>query len=98
MRQQADRVAPGNGAAPEASATKGKSATRVGGLGTARAGADGLPGAAAAGIADQRRDQMLSAALDVISERGFADTRIADIAERIGISPALVIYYFKTKD
>src|SRR6266571_6918771 len=50
------------------------------------------------GIADQRRGQMLQAALDVISERGFADTRIADIAERIGISPALVIYYFKTKD
>lgn len=50
------------------------------------------------GIADQRRGQMLHAALDVISERGFADTRIADIAERIGISPALVIYYFKTKD
>ena len=50
------------------------------------------------GIADQRRGQMLHAALEVISERGFADTRIADIAERIGISPALVIYYFKTKD
>ncbi len=52
----------------------------------------------APGIADQRRGQMLRAALDVISERGFADTRIADIADRIGISPALVIYYFKTKD
>jgi len=50
------------------------------------------------GIADQRRGQMLRAALEVISERGFADTRIADIAERIGISPALVIYYFKTKE
>ncbi len=56
------------------------------------------PGHARPGIADQRRGQMLRAALDVISERGFADTRIADIAERIGISPALVIYYFKTKD
>src|SRR5690242_20376394 len=56
------------------------------------------PGQAGPGIADQRRGQMLRAALDVISERGFADTRIADIAERIGISPALVIYYFKTKD
>jgi len=54
--------------------------------------------AAGPGIADTRRGQMLQAALDVISERGFADTRIADIAERIGISPALVIYYFKTKD
>jgi AcrR family transcriptional regulator len=54
--------------------------------------------AAGLGIAEARRGQMLQAALDVISERGFADTRIADIAERIGISPALVIYYFKTKD
>src|ERR1035438_6624090 len=50
------------------------------------------------GTADQRREQMLRAALDVISERGFPDTRIADVAERAGVSPALVIYYFKTKD
>ena len=56
------------------------------------------PTTAGPGIAGQRRGQMLHAALEVISERGFADTRIADIAERIGISPALVIYYFKTKD
>src|SRR5215470_2462463 len=55
-------------------------------------------GPAEPGIADQRRGQMLQAALEVISERGFADTRIADIAERLGLSPALVIYYFKTKE
>ncbi len=54
--------------------------------------------AGAAGAADHRREQMLRAALEVISDRGYADTRIADVAERIGISPALVIYYFKTKD
>jgi AcrR family transcriptional regulator len=53
---------------------------------------------AATGTADQRREQMLRAALVVICERGYAETRIADVAERIGISPALVIYYFKTKD
>jgi AcrR family transcriptional regulator len=41
---------------------------------------------------------MLQAALAVIDERGFPDTRIADVAERAGTSPALVIYYFKTKD
>jgi AcrR family transcriptional regulator len=52
----------------------------------------------ALGSADSRREQMLRAALEVIAERGYADTRIADVAERIGISPALVIYYFKTKD
>ncbi len=50
------------------------------------------------GTADQRRAQMLHAALVVISERGYADTRIADVAEHAGVSPALVIYYFKTKD
>jgi AcrR family transcriptional regulator len=50
------------------------------------------------GTADQRREQMLRAALAVISERGYPETRIADVAERTGISPALVIYYFKTKD
>ena len=52
----------------------------------------------AASSADGRREQMLRAALDVIVERGYADTRIADVAERTGTSPALVIYYFKTRD
>ena len=49
-------------------------------------------------VADVRRDQMLAAASALIAERGFSDTRIADVAERVGASPALVIYYFKTKD
>jgi AcrR family transcriptional regulator len=48
--------------------------------------------------AEQRREQMLRAALDVIVERGYADTRISDVADRTGTSPALVIYYFKTRD
>jgi AcrR family transcriptional regulator len=50
------------------------------------------------GMADQRREQMLQAALEVIVERGYPDTRITDVAERAGASPALVIYYFKTRD
>jgi len=41
---------------------------------------------------------MLTAALEVVVERGFAETRISDVAVRAGVSPALVIYYFKTKD
>ena len=41
---------------------------------------------------------MLAAAATLIAERGFSETRIADVAERVGASPALVIYYFKTKD
>ncbi len=50
------------------------------------------------GSQDDRRTQMLRAALDVLVERGFPDTRISDVAERAEVSPALVIYYFKTKD
>ena len=49
-------------------------------------------------VADVRRDQMLAAAATLIAERGFGDTRIADVAERVGASPALVIYYFGTRE
>jgi AcrR family transcriptional regulator len=48
--------------------------------------------------ADGRREQLLEAALSVIAERGFPETRIADVAASAGTSPALVIYYFKTRD
>lgn len=47
---------------------------------------------------DGRRDQMLRAAAQLIAERGLARTRIADVAQRVGTSPALVVYYFATKD
>jgi AcrR family transcriptional regulator len=49
-------------------------------------------------LADQRREDMLRGALEGIAERGFPESRIADVAERAGTSPALVIYYFRTKD
>jgi AcrR family transcriptional regulator len=49
-------------------------------------------------VADVRREQMLQAAVAIIEERGFPDTRITDVAARAEVSPALVIYYFKTKD
>lgn len=47
---------------------------------------------------DERREQMLRAAAAVIGERGFSETRISDVALRSGVSSALVIYYFSTKD
>jgi AcrR family transcriptional regulator len=56
------------------------------------------PRSAVNSLPDQRRDQMLLAAAVLISERGFSETRIADVAERVGASPALVVYYFGTKD
>jgi AcrR family transcriptional regulator len=47
---------------------------------------------------EARRIEMLHAAAELICERGFGDTRIADVAKRAGVSSALVIYYFGTRD
>jgi AcrR family transcriptional regulator len=47
---------------------------------------------------EPRRIEMLRAAVELICERGFGDTRIADVAKRAGVSSALVIYYFGTRD
>jgi len=41
---------------------------------------------------------MLEAAVEVIGERGLCDTRIADVAKRAGLSPALVVYYFGSRE
>jgi len=49
-------------------------------------------------VPDDRREQMLRAAIEVIGERGFPETRISDVGRRVGASSALVIYYFGTKD
>jgi AcrR family transcriptional regulator len=49
-------------------------------------------------ITQVRREQIVRAALEVISERGFQDTRLADIAERAGTSAPAVLYHFRAKD
>jgi len=49
-------------------------------------------------LTQKRRTQMLEAAAEVIGERGLCDSRISDIAERAGLSPALVVYYFGSKE
>lgn len=45
-----------------------------------------------------RHQEILEAASKVITERGLAETRIQDIAERCGVSPGLILYYFESKD
>ncbi|MFZ0322589.1 MAG: TetR family transcriptional regulator C-terminal domain-containing protein [Actinomycetes bacterium] len=47
---------------------------------------------------DERRVAILDAAADVVVERGLAETRVTDIADRVGVSHGLVHYYFPTKD
>lgn len=46
----------------------------------------------------KRREGVLQAALDVIVERGLANTRMSDIAEQAGMSPGHILYYFESKD
>ena len=45
-----------------------------------------------------RHQEILEAAARVITDRGLADTRISDIADRCGVSPGLILYYFESKD
>ncbi|MGH2876188.1 MAG: TetR family transcriptional regulator C-terminal domain-containing protein [Solirubrobacteraceae bacterium] len=49
-------------------------------------------------LAHIRRPQIIEAALQTMYERGFKETRIADIAERAGTSPATILYYFESKE
>ncbi len=62
--------------------------------GTARGGT----GLGPADRSDDRREQILLAAAQVIGDRGFGHTRIADVARTAGVSSALVLYYFQTRD
>lgn len=48
-------------------------------------------------MTDSRRHDILRATVTAIAERGLCETRIADVAEIVGVSPALVLYYFPTK-
>jgi len=44
-----------------------------------------------------REEAVVAAAAQAISELGFANVRVADIAERAGIGPGHVTYYFPSK-
>ncbi|MFM2079009.1 MAG: hypothetical protein RJA49_2899 [Actinomycetota bacterium] len=45
-----------------------------------------------------RKAQILAAAAEVLSERGYANTRVVDIATAAGTSPAAILYWFDGKD
>jgi AcrR family transcriptional regulator len=48
-------------------------------------------------MTESRRVEILKAAATAISERGLCETRIADVADIVGVSPALILYYFPNK-
>ncbi|MFF3551835.1 TetR family transcriptional regulator C-terminal domain-containing protein [Streptomyces tsukubensis] len=46
----------------------------------------------------RRREELLGAAVEQIQLRGVAHVRIADVAASLGVSNALVLYHFSTKE
>ncbi|MEL4106575.1 TetR/AcrR family transcriptional regulator [Oscillospiraceae bacterium WX1] len=49
-------------------------------------------------IKDERREQILSAALKVFAKKGFAASKISDIVAAAGVSHGLFYHYFKSKE
>jgi AcrR family transcriptional regulator len=55
-----------------------------------------LTGAARKG--QQRREAIIDAAIEVFAERGYRDGSLQEVGDRVGISPAAVLYHFGTKE
>jgi AcrR family transcriptional regulator len=49
-------------------------------------------------VSDQRKSQILNAAEDVFTKKGFDEARMNDIAEKTGLSKGTLYLYFKSKD
>lgn len=47
---------------------------------------------------EARRVEILEATCEVVIERGFAGTRIADVAKRLSVSNSLIHYHFDSKE
>ncbi|MBU6241052.1 MAG: TetR family transcriptional regulator C-terminal domain-containing protein [Acidobacteria bacterium] len=47
---------------------------------------------------EERRQEILETTCRVVIERGFAGTRVSDVAQRLGISSSLVHYHFESKE
>jgi len=46
----------------------------------------------------QRRNEILEATCQVVIDRGFAATRVSDVANRLGVSTGLIHYHFDSKE
>jgi AcrR family transcriptional regulator len=46
----------------------------------------------------QRRNEILEATCQVVIDRGFAATRVSDVASRLGVSTGLIHYHFDSKE
>lgn len=65
---------------------------------TARVGDEGQLSAANGARGGDKYRRILDAAIDVIAEKGFHNSRVSDIAERAGVADGTVYLYFKSKE
>lgn len=49
-------------------------------------------------VSDERKAQIISAAEDVFTQKGFNEARMDDIADETGLSKGTLYLYFKSKD
>jgi AcrR family transcriptional regulator len=63
-----------------------------------RGGEQPRPSAKRNGRRSDRRDAILGAALEEFSARGFADTRLDDVAQRAGVAKGTIYLYFRDKE
>ncbi|MBN2320980.1 MAG: TetR/AcrR family transcriptional regulator [Acidobacteria bacterium] len=49
-------------------------------------------------VLDRRREQIIRTAFQMFAERGYAATKISDVASAAGLSHGLIYHYFKTKE
>jgi AcrR family transcriptional regulator len=47
---------------------------------------------------EKRRQEILTAALDLFIRRGYAATKISDIAQNVGMSVGLLFHYYESKE
>jgi len=47
---------------------------------------------------EKRRQEILAAGLDLFIRKGYAATKISDIAEQVGMSVGLLFHYFESKE
>ncbi len=49
-------------------------------------------------VVEDRREQIIDAAMHVFSEKGFTKATNKDVAREAGITPGLIYYYFESKE
>jgi AcrR family transcriptional regulator len=49
-------------------------------------------------VSEERRTQIITAAIKVFAQEGFANTRMDDVSAEAGLSKGLLYWYFKSKE